>query len=166
MTSGQVVVVGLAESPSGRAALRWAAEHARATGSELRAVHILEWPIGMSRFGLSQPGESLHIPPGRIDHAYRRAVTAYFQECRPLPTWRLLFDEGDIAQVLVREADTADLLVVGSRERMAGGRLQAGSLSHFCVRHAACPVVSVPVEYLSTGGAADRADQDRLASHR
>jgi nucleotide-binding universal stress UspA family protein len=38
------IVAGLDDSPSGKAALEWAAQQARSTGAVLRAVHALDWP--------------------------------------------------------------------------------------------------------------------------
>jgi nucleotide-binding universal stress UspA family protein len=52
--------------------------------------------------------------------------------------------EGDPAQVLLRIARNADYLVVGSGRKGPMKRLLAGSVSEFCVRHAACPVLVVP----------------------
>ena len=40
------IVVGLDDSPSGRAALCWAAEQAIRTHTVLRAIHVLDWPYG------------------------------------------------------------------------------------------------------------------------
>ena len=40
------IVVGLDDSAASRAAHRWAAAYANATGKDLRAVHVLEWPVG------------------------------------------------------------------------------------------------------------------------
>ena len=45
------IVVGLDDSPSGKAALKWAAEHAKSIGAALRAVHALDWPYGLSAAG-------------------------------------------------------------------------------------------------------------------
>ena len=36
------IIVGLDDSPSGRAVLRWAAQHALLAGSVLRAIHVLD----------------------------------------------------------------------------------------------------------------------------
>ena len=41
---GNEIVAGLDDSPSGKAALDWAAQHARSTSAVLRAVHALDWP--------------------------------------------------------------------------------------------------------------------------
>lgn len=42
------VVVGLRDSAASAAALRWASGQARATGLAVCAVHVLEWPIGLT----------------------------------------------------------------------------------------------------------------------
>jgi nucleotide-binding universal stress UspA family protein len=51
--------------------------------------------------------------------------------------------EGMAAQVLVEEADGADLLVVGSRGHGGFAGLLLGSVSQQCAQHAACPVVII-----------------------
>jgi nucleotide-binding universal stress UspA family protein len=43
----------------------------------------------------------------------------------------------------VAEAESADLIVVGTHERGAVGRLFLGSVSDYVVRHARCPVMVV-----------------------
>jgi nucleotide-binding universal stress UspA family protein len=42
------IIVGLDDSPSGRAALRWAGQHALQAGPRLRAIHVLDWPYSFS----------------------------------------------------------------------------------------------------------------------
>jgi nucleotide-binding universal stress UspA family protein len=44
MTRNQIIV-GLDDSPSGRAALRWATQHALLAGSVLRAIHVLRLAV-------------------------------------------------------------------------------------------------------------------------
>ncbi|MGH3339304.1 MAG: universal stress protein, partial [Propionibacteriaceae bacterium] len=41
------IVVGLDDSPAAKAALGWAAEQARVTGVRLRAVSVVDWPLGV-----------------------------------------------------------------------------------------------------------------------
>jgi hypothetical protein len=54
------IVVGLDDSPSGKAALSWAAEQAIRTHTVLRAVHVLNWPYGHNAAGsLPQPNSSI-----------------------------------------------------------------------------------------------------------
>jgi len=53
--------------------------------------------------------------------------------------------EGDAGETIVdaAEAESADLIVVGTHERGAVGRLFLGSVSDHVVRHACCPVMVV-----------------------
>ena len=53
--------------------------------------------------------------------------------------------EGDAGETIVEaaEAESADLIVVGTHERGAVGRLFLGSVSDHVVRHARCPVMVV-----------------------
>ncbi|HEX3196765.1 MAG TPA: universal stress protein, partial [Propionibacteriaceae bacterium] len=53
----QRIVVGLDDTPTARAALRWAARQARLTGATVRAVHVIDWPIGIEAFGSMEVGE-------------------------------------------------------------------------------------------------------------
>ncbi|RUR03260.1 universal stress protein [Labedella endophytica] len=51
---------------------------------------------------------------------------------------------GHAAEVLLRSAHPARMLIVGSRGRGGFASLLLGSVSDQCVRHAACPVLVVP----------------------
>ena len=53
--------------------------------------------------------------------------------------------DGDAGEAIVEaaEAESADLIVVGTHERGAVGRLFLGSVSDYVVRHARCPVMVV-----------------------
>ena len=138
------IVVGLDDSPSGRAALDWAAEHARSVGAVLRAVHVLDWPYGLSSAGFPAPANFMELSREEIEDSYRRAITAVFEAVSPASDWTLQFASGDTGQVLVRQSKDARLLVVGTREHVGLGRLLTGSVSHHCLSHAVCPVVAVP----------------------
>lgn len=70
-------------------------------------------------------------------------MTRVFEEIEPLPDWQLRFAGGDMAEVLVRLADDAQILVIGSREHAASGRVLAGGISHYCISHSDRPVVVV-----------------------
>ena len=52
--------------------------------------------------------------------------------------------EGQAAHVLLEEAESADLLVLGSRGLGGFRGLLLGSISQQCAHHASCPVVIVP----------------------
>ena len=149
------IVVGLDDSPSGRAALRWAAQHALLAGSVLRAIHVLDWPY-------SSATPSVDITPATMDEiesAYRTNITNVFQEIDPRPDWSMEFLRGEPGPVLVRKAKDAQLLVIGTREHVGLGRLLVGSISHYCLSHASCPVVAVPAEAFNAPSAeSDPAD--------
>ncbi len=48
---------------------------------------------------------------------------------------------GPSAQALIQAAETADVLVVGTRGRGGFKNLVLGSVAEQCIRHAACPVI-------------------------
>ena len=76
------IVVGLDLSPSARAAIRWAAEQARATGQALRAVHVTHIaPAYSMALGMGAGGMS--IEPSEVDAPYREAVSAVFDSVQP-----------------------------------------------------------------------------------
>jgi nucleotide-binding universal stress UspA family protein len=137
------IIVGLDDSPSGRAALSWAARQAVLADSLLRAIHVLDWPYGVATDSGVNASQRSH---DEIDESYRSSITAVFEQVSPRPDWQLELARGDAGPVLVREAKDAQLLVVGTREHVGLGRLLVGSISHYCLTHAACPVVAVPAE--------------------
>ena len=144
MTS-RTIVVGLDESPSSRAALKWAAKHAKLTGSVLRAVHVLDWPYGLDDADVATPGVAGRLlTHDQIEARYRGRITRVFDEVDPRPDWLMQFARGEVGPVLAHQAEHAELLVVGTREHVGLGRLLVGSVSHYCLSHAACPVVAVP----------------------
>jgi nucleotide-binding universal stress UspA family protein len=140
------IIVGIDGSPSSQAALSWAAKIARATRWSLRAVHVLEWPVGLT--ALDAPAEVLVLRDADVDLSYRRGMRRVFHEVHPPPEWTLTFSTGRPADILVRMAQEAELLVIGSREHSASGRTLAGGISHYCISQTIVPVVIVPVEYL------------------
>ena len=85
-----------------------------------------------------------YLSPDRIEDIYRASITRVFDEINPRPDWLFQFAKGDAGPVLVRQSRDASLLVVGTPEHVGLGRLIAGSVAHYCVSHAACPVVVVP----------------------
>lgn len=143
-----MIVVGIDGSWPARGALRWAARYARATGSVLRAVRVLEWPVGFTSTSTGRAGPTMDVPDGELDHSYRHGMQRIFNEVDPLPGWALTFAEGPVAQVLVELAKQADLLVLGSHEHAVAGDARVGDIGHYCISHSRRPVVVVPVEYL------------------
>ena len=137
------VIVGLDDSPTSRAAHRWAAAYAHATGKDLRAVHVLDWPIGLNASAIKS-GTRLCLPKQEIAEPYWRGIHRVFDDTHSPHGSVLHFTQGDVGDVLVRLSTHADLLVVGTREPVRGRPYLAGSVSHYCISHASCPVVTVP----------------------
>jgi nucleotide-binding universal stress UspA family protein len=135
------IIVGLDHSLSARAALDWAAQQARATGQTLRAVHVIS---ASSTYSMALGGVAVPVEPSEIDAPHREAAEAVFDSVQPELGWQLKFFSGEAGPILVAESAGAALLVVGTREHVGIGRLISGSVSHYCLSHANCPVVAVP----------------------
>ena len=73
------IVVGLDNSASSKAALNWAAEQANSTGTVLRAVHVLDWPYGLSTVGFPAPLNYMDVRREEIEDSYREAIVAEFE---------------------------------------------------------------------------------------
>jgi nucleotide-binding universal stress UspA family protein len=141
------IVVGLDLSVTAQAALAWAAEQARLTGQRVRAIHAMASPATYIATGGSAP---LAVPFESVDDSYREAVKAVFAAVHPEKGWELQFMPNDAGPVLVAESRSASMLVIGTRVHTGLGRFLVGSVSHYCLSHAHCPVLAVPVEPVVT----------------
>jgi nucleotide-binding universal stress UspA family protein len=135
------IVIGLDLSSSARVALDWAAEQARATGRTLRAINVIN---ASATYSMAMGGVAVPIEPSEMDAPHRDAVAAIFKSVQPGLGWQLKFFSGEAGPILVAESVGAAMLVVGTKEHVGIGRLMAGSVSHYCLSHAQCPVVAVP----------------------
>jgi nucleotide-binding universal stress UspA family protein len=131
------IVVGVDGSPSSRQALRWAARQTELTGAQLRVVHA--WDV---------PNAYGYVPTITVDWE-REAETELartIKETLPHPdavNLRAELVRGNATEVLLAEAEGAELLVVGSRGRGELTGMVLGSVSQFLVAHAHCPVVVI-----------------------
>jgi nucleotide-binding universal stress UspA family protein len=138
------VVVAIDESSSSRAALGWAAEYARSVGADLHAVHVLRYDFGAP---LTWAPGLLGAPHTVSESAFELAKLSMRQmvdSVSPAPSWTLTFLEGQAGPEIVRYARNGHLLVIGTREHRGMERLLVGSVSHYCLAHAECPIVAVP----------------------
>ena len=154
------IVVGLDLSPSARAALKWAAAQARATGQNLRAVHAFDTSATLT-MAVGMGGLAVPVHASAMD-AYREAISDVFDSVQPETGWRLEFSPGAAGPVLVAEGLGEALLVVGTREQSGIGRFVFGSVSHHCISHAQCPVVAVPA---LPAQRAQAQDDDQTTTH-
>jgi nucleotide-binding universal stress UspA family protein len=139
--SEREIVVGFDGSPMSAAALRWAAEQCRMTGARLRAVHTWEAP---SAEEYAAGAELRHVTGQAARQDADRWVAAAIGPQPDALSVQVDVIEGPAGPVLVEYSRTAVMLVVGTREHTGVRRLVGGSVSHYCLSHATCPVVAVP----------------------
>lgn len=164
-TRRPTIVVGFDDSASSRAALGWASDWARRTGAELRAIHVVEpeWDLDTAWYPAATGWVAL--PPGDDALIDQRAVIAdafsnLAQGHHPVP--ELAFTDGPVGKALVAAARDAALLVVGTRRLHGLSRVVEGSVSHYCLSHATCPVLAVPA--LPPGRPADSVERTEPAN--
>jgi nucleotide-binding universal stress UspA family protein len=143
MTANEIIV-GIDDSPSGRAALRWAAAYARSIGMALRAVHVVDRPEAHDMYAYPVVADYTYPESGGVEEAQRRPIMRVFDDVHPEPSWTLQFAQGHAGRIMVGESKDAKLLVLGAQEHRGLERLLVGSVGHYCLNHAFCPVVSVP----------------------
>ena len=76
------IVVGPYLSPSGRAALQWAAQQARLTARKLVAINAVPIPPGLAPIGVLAMPET-GMDESKMDPAYREAIHAVWESVLP-----------------------------------------------------------------------------------
>jgi nucleotide-binding universal stress UspA family protein len=135
------IVVGFDGSAMSAAALQWAAEYSSLSGAQLVAVHTWEMPSAEAYAG---GGEHGYVTEPGLRADAESWLAAAIGEGPERGTFQMEIVEGPAGPVLVSFAHDATLLVVGTREHTGLRRLVSGSVSHYCLSHATCPVVAVP----------------------
>jgi nucleotide-binding universal stress UspA family protein len=134
------IVVGVDGSAASLAALRWAVDEARLRQADLDVVHA--WmipPYGDGLVGTWAISASDELEQGAVavvDHCLEQV------DARGLEVARHVSCSSPQAALLELAKD-ADVLVVGNRGRGDLQSLLLGSVSHFVVHHAPCPVLVV-----------------------
>ena len=152
------ILVGFDSSPAGRAALSWAADHARRTGTPLRAVHVESWPEGVAVDSLAAH-EVREVSVDQLEAAHLHSVSRLFDEIRPQRDWLLQVVSGEPGPALVGQSTDAALLVLGAPSHHGLNRLLAGSVAHYCFNHATCPVAIVPADAAPSGFSGESAHE-------
>ena len=130
------IVVGVDGSESSKAALRWAIRQAKLTGASVDAVTAWRYPTG---YGWTPVAAEIDF-----EGEAKKALSVALGEVsglEPDVPVRPVIAEGHAAEVLLRTARGADLLVVGSRGHGGFASAVVGSVSLYCVLHACCPVL-------------------------
>jgi nucleotide-binding universal stress UspA family protein len=148
----ELVVVGLDDSPAGRAALRFALHDAVRRGARVDAVAAFRLPeYGWGVNGMAVSAAVVDRSVAEIHDAVREQAQKIVDEVLAdigdsvvvPPPVTVLAVGGSAGEALVHAARTADLLVVGSRGRGAFTSAMLGSVGLHCVLHARCPVTVV-----------------------
>jgi nucleotide-binding universal stress UspA family protein len=137
------IVVGVDGSPSSRAALRWAVRQAVLTDGMVDAVTA--WHVPVSPYGYTWAPISMDEADHLEEDARKALDAAISEEVDPADRHRVTAQiiNGHPANVLLKAAAGADLLVVGSRGHGAFADALLGSVGQYCMHHAHCPVLIV-----------------------
>lgn len=140
------IVVGVDGSESGQRALAWAFAEAARRGhagqpASVQAVTAWQHPY------LAQPmSETVEVAdPAEIARDVLAAAVAEANITQPDVSVAGEAVQGDAGDILVRIADDADLMVLGSHGHSRLYTAVLGSVAEACVRSATCPVVIIPV---------------------
>jgi nucleotide-binding universal stress UspA family protein len=147
----RAVVVGVDGTPGSKAALAFALEEGLVRGTTVEVVTT--WLMGPAAGDIAAETsfESEQRQAQEVQDAALAEVLADFVE-RPVISQVVLHNYS--GHSLVDAARDAAVLVVGSGRKGALARTLLGSVSEYCVRHAAVPVVVVPDPARLAGGTA------------
>lgn len=140
------IVVGVDGSAGSKAALRWAFAEAARRDAAVRVVSVWQYPY--LALAPSPLGGGAVAPAAEMEEAAREALETVLEEVgvpAGLDVERVV-KEGSASHVLVDEAATASLIVVGARGHGGFAGLLLGSVATQCVNHARIPTVVVPVD--------------------
>jgi nucleotide-binding universal stress UspA family protein len=134
------IVVGVDGSEASQLALDWAVEEARVSGARLEVIHAWQAPVGSEPYLASVDRAELEsherqVLDASVDRVDEGGLAASIER---------VFTFDDPGAALLRAAEGADLLVVGSRGRGGFAGLLLGSVSQKAIHHARCPVVVIP----------------------
>ena len=136
------IVVGVDGSAGAAEALKWAIEEAKLRGSTLQIVCSWQYPLYVT-------AEPIYMPPPDQELVIQGA-TATVQKmiddaglAGSGVEFSIETPQGRPGPEMVRLAEDADLMVVGSRGAGALRELLLGSVSHYCAHHSPCPIVLI-----------------------
>jgi nucleotide-binding universal stress UspA family protein len=140
----ETIVVGVDGSECSKAALAFAAGEAALRGAHLIVVSAWEVPPAVYGGGFA-PALDAEMLRGFSEGAQAivEAAVVSVKKAQPSVECDANAVEGQPADILLKEAAGATLIVVGNRGLGGFASLLLGSVSQQVVHHAACPVVIV-----------------------
>jgi len=129
-------------SPPARAALRWAADLQKSTGSG--PLHIIHAVSALTVVPSDLPVGSL-LPTEDEMKEFEKNMMAAARALGATAVARVVVRASAIGEIVLEEATAvgANLIVMGTHGRGAVKRLFLGGVADHVVRHATCPVVTV-----------------------
>ncbi|MFP5370189.1 MAG: universal stress protein [Actinomycetes bacterium] len=144
---GPRVVVAVDGSAGSKAAVRFALEDAARRHVPVEAVIAYRAPELWSEYSALGSAEEARLRQALLRDAEQKARAVVDEVASgltdPPPEVHVHAAQGPAADVLIRESDGADLLVVGSRGHGGFHSMLLGSTSIQCAMHATCPVTVV-----------------------
>lgn len=139
--TGQDIVVGYDDTTAAMAAVRWAADLARSTGSGLHLVHAWTWPL----LGQGMTGIPVIDPAGPRNQALRLLDDAAERVAAEHPDLAVTAEllPGQPREALETISERTGLLVVGTRGLGAVMGALLGSVSRGILHDAGCPVAVI-----------------------
>lgn len=144
MDVSRPVVVGVDGSGASLAAVRWAARHAAATGTQIQLIHAVH-PLRATAATVPVTAAPLFNADELADAAQAVVTTAadmVHAEADGVTT-TIATPPGNAARILVNASTNASLIVVGSRGLGGAAGLLLGSVSAHVATHGRCPTVVV-----------------------
>jgi nucleotide-binding universal stress UspA family protein len=142
LSDHQSIVVGIDSSSGTDRVLTWSIHEARTRRLPLRLISAYRWPIlspwSVRLTGIEDPERAAlrraadHLIENAVEKARRLAPDVVIDAA---------VVDGDPVTVLLAEADSAALLVLGSRRLAAIGSFLLGSVATAVAARASCPVV-------------------------
>ena len=132
--SEAIIRVAADGSWGSRRALQWALDEAQLRGCAVELVGVYASDGGHNDVGAKAAAEA-------AIHATMDDIVAGRADI-PLVSWHVV--AGEPADVLTRESEHSELLVMGSHDVFGLRHSARSSVTDICTRTAACPVVVVP----------------------
>jgi nucleotide-binding universal stress UspA family protein len=149
----KTLVVGVDGSDSSTAAVRWAADEAVRRGAKLKLVHVWDYSPGYV------------VPTDDIladaEKALNDAATIATDRGAQVDT---LLVGGSPVHTLVRESESAEMLVLGNYGHGRLADIFLGSISRGCIRLATRPIVVIPAAITANTASAPLSATNRSAA--